>query len=408
MLMGGSTASRPSLPAAALAAALLVPAAHAEPLSLPEAFALAERANAGLAAERLQLPVAQTGIGVARQRPNPDLAIEETRETPHDALGLTFPIETGGKRGKRIDVAEATLATSRATFSKATLDLRARVRRAYSGLLAAERSSLEARDLAELAARSRDAVAERVKSGDAPRLELLQTELAAAQTENEATTGRALAVSRRADLNVLIGRPPDAETETTGDLGEGTVPGLPEATASALSHNGDIAVLESRVHEQSQRVVLARAQRWPDFDLTGAVTHRDPDFDWGWRAGVSLTLPLFHNHGAEASLEEAVLAQISAERDAQIAEVRSKVAAAWTLADARGKQYARYRDEILPTAHEIEAMAEESYRAGQTGLVELIQSVSAVRDARTRAVEAGLAYQEALADLEQATGAPIP
>jgi hypothetical protein len=31
-----------------------------------------------------------------------------------------------------------------------------------------------------------------------------------------------------------------------------------------------------------------------------------------------------------------------------------------------------------------------------------------VRDARARAIEAGLAYQDALADLEEAMGAPVP
>jgi outer membrane protein TolC len=132
--------SRHTLPAAAVAAALAFSVVRAEPLSLAEAQALAERANAGLAAERLQVPVAKAGIGVARQRPNPELAFEETRETPRDALGLTFPIETGGKRGKRIDVAEAAVATSEATLTKATIELRARVRRAYSRRVPVTRS----------------------------------------------------------------------------------------------------------------------------------------------------------------------------------------------------------------------------------------------------------------------------
>src|SRR5690242_456809 len=85
-----------------LACALRGNGVRAEALTLDEAFALAERANPGLAAERLQVPVAQAGVGVARQIPNPELAFEEDRETPHDALSLTFPIEGGGKRGKRI------------------------------------------------------------------------------------------------------------------------------------------------------------------------------------------------------------------------------------------------------------------------------------------------------------------
>jgi cobalt-zinc-cadmium efflux system outer membrane protein len=155
-------------------------------------------------------------------------------------------------------------------------------------------------------------------------------------------------------------------------------------------------------------VRLARAQRWPDFGLMAAATHRDPEFDWGWRAGVSLTLPVFHNHGAEVRVEEATLSQLSAERDAHAAEIRGAVVSALAVAGARGKQYARYRDQILTQAAEVESMAEESYRSGETGLVAMVQAIQTVRDARARAIDAGLAYQEALADLEQAVGAPLP
>ena len=53
-------------------------------------------------------------------------------------------------------------------------------------------------------------------------------------------------------------------------------------------------------------------------------------------------------------------------------------------------------------------MAAESYRTGQTGLVTMLQTFAAVRDIRLKSVEAGLDYQFALADLEQAIGAPLP
>ena len=392
---------------ALLAALATAPVAGADPLSLEEAFALAEKGSPELAAERLQVPVASAGIGVARQRPNPELAFEEDKETPRDALSLTVPLELGGKRGRRIDVAEAAVATSEAALARAAILIRIKVRRAFFAVVAAERAADDAADLAKLAERSRDAVSERFNSGDAPKLEVLQAQMAAAQSANEADAARARAASQRAELNVLLGREPSAETTVTGDLGTGLVPDLVTASAAAAG-NGELRVLARRLGEQDRRVSLARAQRWPDFGIMGAVTHRDPEFDWGWRAGVSLTLPLFHNHGAEVKLEEAALSQLTAEREARSAQVRSQVASAWTLATARGKQYARYRDEILPTARDVEAMAEDSYRSGQTGLLELIQSITAVRDARARAIEAGLAYQDALADLEDAMGAPIP
>jgi len=377
------------------------------PLTLDEAITIALASNPSLAAAGYQVPVARAGIDVAKQRPNPELAFEATKETPNDALTLAFPVESGGKRKQRIKVASAGVGTEEARLSQRMNELRNDVRRAFYAVCAAERRAEEASALGALAVRARDAAADRFQSGDVPRLDLLQTELAAAQTGNEAVTAKALLEAQRAGLNVLLGRPPDARTEVDGDLGAGRIPDLATATEIAMTSSGELAVLDGQIREQASRVTLARAQRWPDFGVAGAVTHRDPDFDWGWRLGVSLTLPVFHNHGADARLESATLTQLQAQRQAQAAAVRGAIASAWALADARAREYARYRDEILATAAEVESMAEEAYRSGQTGLAAMIQAVSSVRDARNHAIDAGLAYQNALADLESAIGVPL-
>jgi outer membrane protein TolC len=77
------------------------------------------------------------------------------------------------------------------------------------------------------------------------------------------------------------------------------------------------------------------------------------------------------------------------------------VAAALVRATTQREQVARYRDEILPRTREVEAMAEDSYRSGQTGLVALLQALQAAREARARAVQAAHDYQIALAELER-------
>jgi outer membrane protein TolC len=63
---------------------------------------------------------------------------------------------------------------------------------------------------------------------------------------------------------------------------------------------------------------------------------------------------------------------------------------------------------MIPRVAEVEGMAEDSYRSGQTGLVAMLQALQTARDLRLRAVDAGLDYQNALADLERAVGGPLP
>jgi outer membrane protein, heavy metal efflux system len=99
---------------------------------------------------------------------------------------------------------------------------------------------------------------------------------------------------------------------------------------------------------------------------------------------------------------------LTAERTAVATRISGEVAAAATLVDAQRQQYIKYRDQILPQALEVERMAEDSYRLGQTGIVVLLQALQASRDARLRSLQAAADFHNALADLERAIGAPIP
>ena len=67
----------------------------------------------------------------------------------------------------------------------------------------------------------------------------------------------------------------------------------------------------------------------------------------------------------------------------------------------------RYQNEILPASAQVEQMADESYRSGQTGLPAYLQTMQAAREVRQRALQAGLDYQLALAELERAMGTPL-
>ena len=69
----------------------------------------------------------------------------------------------------------------------------------------------------------------------------------------------------------------------------------------------------------------------------------------------------------------------------------------------------RYRDLILPQAQQVEQLAQDSYRLGQTGLAAMLQALQASRDVRLPFGRRRCRnFQVALADLERAVGAPLP
>jgi len=395
---------------ATVAVLLHAAAAAAQPatLSLNDAIARALEANRTILAARSARAIDSAGIRVAAQRPNPEVSVEAERETPHWAFAGTVPLEISGKRQRRLDVANATLAVTEAETARITADVRADVRRAYYQAVASLRRVTIAQELETIAARARDAAQDRFQTGAAPRLEALQAGLVLAQAQNDVTAARGEVAAARAELNALLAYPLDSSPALADPLEAGPLPTAAAATAQTLGGNAELDVLQKRIDEERARVALAKALRRPDPSVTGTLTYDAPgEFTFGWRAAAAVALPIFTTGRPEIAVAEATLIRATADRDARIAQIGGAVTAALARATAARQTVERYQAQILPASLEVEQMADESYRAGQTGLPAYLQTLQAARDVRQRALQAGLDYQLALADLERAMGSAL-
>jgi cobalt-zinc-cadmium efflux system outer membrane protein len=378
-------------------------------LTLEAAIERAMSANPTIAAARLRSTIATAGLGVARERLNPEVRVEFERETPTESYSLAVPWEAGGKRSRRIAVANAAVKTGEAEIAQVIAETRAAVRRAYFERLIAEARLALLNELLDLSGRAREAAQQRFDAGGVPRLEVLQAQLLVADLGNQVAAAAGTVTAGRAQLNALLGLPIDAPTPLSASLDPPVTTTIDAALTRARSANGGLLVAERRLDEQRARLALARALQTPDITPEATVTHgNEPEFNVGWRAAVAVSVPLFTRHRAGVLLEDATLRQLTAERDAILARITGDVTAAIAVADAQRRQYLRYRDEIIPQALEVEKMAEDAYRLGQTGIAAFLQSLQATRDTRLRSLEAASGFHSALADLERAIGAPVP
>ena len=380
-----------------------------EPLTLRAAMDRAVATNPAIAAARLRRAINLAGLAVARERLNPEGTVEIEKETPKQAFGFALPLELGGKRSKRIAVSEATIRAGEMELAATIADVRNQVRRAYFEVLVAEGRSTVLGELRDLSQRVLNTARARFETGDAPRLEVLQANVALAASENEATAADAIVIASRSRLNAVLGQPLGMvqPLATSLDAGEG----LGVSAALELAHTGstELAALDRRIDEQRAKVALAEALRVPDVISTATLTHdAQPEFTYGWRAGVAVAIPMFTTHKAGVAVEEATLAQLVAERQATLLRIDGEVTAAAAGAEAQRTAYLRYRDVILPQAREVEQLAQDSYELGQTGIAALLQALQTARDVRLRSLEAASQFQTAVADLERAVGAPLP
>jgi cobalt-zinc-cadmium efflux system outer membrane protein len=383
--------------------------APADSLTLQAAMDRAMSANPTIAAARMRRAINLAGVAVAGERLNPEATVEIEKEAPKQSFAFAMPLELGGKRAKRIALSEATVTVGDTELAAIIAQTRNDVRRAYYDVLVADTRLAVLRELGDLSRRARDTAQARFETGDAPRLELLQAGLTLAAAENDATAAQGAVTAARSRLNALLGQPLDMVQTLSTAINTGGPVVASAVLELARTGSTELAVLDRRIDEQRARLALANALRVPDIVPMATLTHdAEPEFTYGWRAAMAVTLPMFTTHKAGVAVEQATLDQLTAEREATLRRIVGEVTAAAASAEAQRLAYVRFRDLILPQAEEVEQLAQDSYQLGQTGIAALLQALQASRDLRLRALDAGSQFEAALADLERAIGAPLP
>ncbi len=391
----------------ALAAAADEPQSPAA-LTYSAALTRALSANPRIVAARLRRPINIASRDVAAERLNPEVRVEASKETPKEGYTLAVPLELGGKRARRIAVADAAIATGDAELNVAIAEVQADLRRAFIARVIAENRLTLLTDMQMLAQRARDAAQARFDAGGVPRLEVVQAQLALADAENQATAARGSVDATRATLNAVLAFPLEATTPIETSLDIEPALSVEAVVARARQSSAELLAIDRRINEQRARIALAHALRTPDVTPEATLTRRaQPEFDTGWRAAVAVSIPLFTTHLAGVRVEDATLAQLTSEREATAARIAGEVTAAAAVAESQRQQFIRYRDEIVPQALELERMAEDAYRLGQTNIAAYLQAVQSSRDVRLRSIQSAADLQNAIADLERAIGAPL-
>jgi outer membrane protein, heavy metal efflux system len=395
----------------AVALVLLIPlgVAGQQALDLRSALTLADSSNLELRAARQQRALALAGLTTARQLPNPTLSFTAARDTPHEGVAVDLPIELGGKRGKRIAVAQEEQKATEIDLNVLGRQIRRRTREAFFRSLSAREQTAQAKTALALATRVRDLVQQRFEAGAVAELEVLQAEVELARaTADYETTAQA---QRSADvvLAALLNRAIDTPLAIEGRL-DVTPPAtsLESLTAEAMQSNADLLKSAQDLRTEEKRLTLAKAERIPNLDLSaGADFNSPPDFRTGGKGGISMTLPLLYRGQGEVAISSARLELLRLTVVSQRVNASAQVASAYFDYMAKARQAQQYRERIVPQTVRMEQMAEDSYQAGKTNMLTLLDAQRRLNDIQKAYLDALFAAQSSFAALEEAVGASL-
>ncbi len=382
----------------ALLCLLLAGPAGAQGLSLDQALDAAFAQNPDFAAIGREIGIAEGERRQAGLIPNPELSweVEDTRrDTSTTTVTLSQALELGGKRGARIEVAEAGQAIARLELERQRNSLRADVIQAFHAALRAQTALELAQQSQALTERGLRVVEGRVRAGQSSPVEATRAQVQLAQAEAAVRRAR----TERGVANQALARlTGSAEARfdrlDASNLSPGPAPQA-ERLLAKVEQTAEWRLAAAQIERGDASLGSEKAQRIPNLTVSLGSQYSREDRERVNVVGLSMPLPLFDRNQGNVLAAARRADQARDLRNAVDLRLRSETRSAleqWGTAMGEVQAYDRT---ILPAAQQAVDTATRGFEMGKFAFLDVL-------DAQRTLIEARGLYLEALA---QATDA---
>lgn len=397
-------------------------AAVAAPLTLEQAWALAEQANPELRAAQANLIAAQGQATDARaplwNNPEPfgDITRRKIPEqgqpdtnTRDWRLGLRQTFETGGQQRIRREMARENLTAVELAIADTRRRVRLDVAQQFFRVLGLQQRSIMERETLSLIESAAGAVRRRVSEGEDTRLDGNLAEIEAARARNQLALLQEQLLRARAELASMLQLPPGQLPEAAGTLARAPLlTDLPTLLAS-LEQRPDITASAARLRTAFAQLRLERATVSPDVTIGLSYGRDGSVFRDENVAGlaVSLPIPLFRRNATGIGRAVTERTQREIEDIALNRNVRAEIQALWTQMENLRSRVERLRSSVLPLLEENQRLSQTAMREGEIGLLQLLTVNRQLLDGRRDLIQAETELRLIEAFLDPLTGMPI-
>lgn len=306
------------------------------------------------------------------------------------SAGLGYTFERGGKRGKRITVAQDTTEATRRTVADQERQLRFQAEQAFIAALLAKSSLDLAKENLASFSKIVEVNRQRVQAGDLANADFYKISLQKLQFEQDVSAAEVALVQAKATLRQLMGYEslPD-DFELVGDLAfDKTAVALDDLKQQALVNRPDVLAAQQGVKVAEDSVELEKGNRARDVSTGIDYTKTGPANLFG--VEVSFDLPFRdRNQGNIAKAEVAVQQARETETATRFTAI-TDVVNAYAAYDSSQKVIGLYQSGYLDQAKKSLDISTYVYQHGAGTILDLLDAEQTYRDTQ-------LAYRQALA-----------
>ena len=318
-----------------------------------------------------------------------------------------------GKRAARTEVVKQQVAENDVQIEVVKREIGVRVRKAYYDLLrSADEHRIHDQQM-DLSKQALQSATVKYTVGRVPQQDVLKAQIAMTRLADHLIMLDQEEESARADLNALMGRDPGAPLEIVGQYGAArALPSLVELERVALEQRPELKAIAATSGVADAQLSLARKAYTPDFTVAGGymLMPSGSMFRNNYMAELTVSLPWLNRrkHDSEIKEAEAAASVVRSEHDTQVNAAFLEIQQALIRARAAERSLKLYSDTLRPQAEAAFQSASVAYQHDRTDFLNLIDSQDMLLEVETSYFKAAANFDERIAELERAIGAPLP
>ncbi len=374
-------------------------------ISLDDAIRLALQHNHALLAARTTIEQSKDEEITANLRPNPtlfadwdylplftpsDLTGSYLNENTEVDLGLSYLIERGKKRQRRLQAAKDQTAVTTSLVSDNERTLSFQVAALFINVQLAQSTLELARKDLESYQKTVDLNNLRYQKGAISEDDKLKIELQLLQFQNDVAQAELAKVQGLSDLRMQIGyESVPADYDIAGEFEYHKVQGnLEDLQLKALQQRPDLKAATQGVTAATSQWRLAKADGKQDVTVQGNYTHTTAAS--GASIYASIPLAIFNKNQGEIARTKVVISQSQEQEKAASNQVMTDVRDAYETLSTNDKIVGLYQSGYLDRAQKDRDISEYAYQRGAVSLLDFLDAERSYRATQ-------LAYRQSLA-----------
>lgn len=343
--------------------------------------------------------------------PNPEIEVESTGFTKTHENGLKNlgefsvllkqPIELGGKRSKRIELAELESTRAKADLKAKRLEVIFRVKQSFYETLAAYERAKLSKERASLASKLSSVTIARFKAGKISQLEQTRSLSNSSMALLSADRNARQAETKKRHLAFLIGEErPSFDTLEGGFYKIQKLASFGELEAE-LKKSPYWVRHEAEHSAARAELAVEDSKRFPDMEIQGGIKRPFDDEKIGYVVGVSIPLPLFDRNqgGVSTALSKSEVSLFSRQQNEQTLKLELKDN--YDKYESTFKQISELEAGVLPSVRETLNAISSAYEQGRFSYLEVLDAEASLFEIRDQHIGLLEEYWTIRASLER-------